>query len=581
MIRRLDQTSPMSIALPHRHFLAACLTLILVAAGCRDDPTRPPVPSQMIIANGDGQQGVVGAPLPAPLRIRVVAANGRGVPGVRVEWQASQGTMDPAQSTTDASGYAEARWTLGTVAGAQHATVAVTNLDGEELSATAVPDAPAVVSVLPRLVQLSTGGSVPLSAAVTDQYGNAITNSPLGWTSSNTAVARVDASGAVDAVGGGAAAVIVTAGNAHDTAHVKVDRVAWVAIAAGDYHTCALTLLGRLYCWGWNEYGQLGDGTTETRSEPVAIGGALRFSTLAAAYLHTCAITITGAAYCWGGNRSGEVGDGTTVRRPDPTPVSGGARFTSISAGIQLTCGVTDAGQSLCWGLNTDGQLGKGNTDPSSLPTPTIGPALAAIDVGAYSVTGLTAEGVAHSWGFNAGGPLATINTEPRVLSPSPVRGGLRFRTTSAGYFHGCGIELSGETYCWGTNIYGAIGDGTAGGPTDVKFTPVRVIAPAPFVAVAAGGHYTCGLTRQAEAYCWGLNDMGQLGVEPAQSIPLPARVRSTERFSRLGVNTNYKHTCGVTVAGDAWCWGYNAEGQLGNGTMTNSSLPVRVSEPR
>jgi len=141
------------------------------------------------------------------------------------------------------------------------------------------------------------------------------------------------------------------------------------ALSAGASHTCANITVGGtggLFCWGLNDNGQLGDGTTTERSSPAVVSGG-PFSSVAAGGSHTCALTSAGAAYCWGANDKGQLGDGTTTMRTSPVPVSGGLTFVALSAGGSHTCGVTVFG-TYCWGANGNGQLGNGATTDSAVP---------------------------------------------------------------------------------------------------------------------------------------------------------------------------------------------------------------------
>ena len=249
------------------------------------------------------------------------------------------------------------------------------------------------------------------------------------------------------------------------------------AISAGDEHTCALAPAGQAYCWGRNNNGQLGNGTTTTGQEvPTAVAGGLTFASISAGAQHTCALTAAGQAYCWGSNSTGQLGDGTTTVRLVPTAVVGGLTFASISVGFFHTCGITPAGQAYCWGSNGNfnfnqlaGQLGDG--------------------------------------------------TRSRRLVPTAVAGGLTFTSISAGAYHTCALTTTGQAYCWGTNETGPLGDGT----TTVRLVPTAVAGGLTFASISAGTQHTCGITLATQAYCWGSYLYGRLGVGrtiSARSVP-------------------------------------------------------------
>jgi alpha-tubulin suppressor-like RCC1 family protein len=143
---------------------------------------------------------------------------------------------------------------------------------------------------------------------------------------------------------------------------------AFATMALGMYHTCGLTPTGVVYCWGFNDQGQLGDGSTTSRPYPVAVPSSPGFVSLAAGGEHTCGLTSVGAAYCWGDNFAGDLGDGTGDARLFPVAVLGGIPFVRLSAGNSHTCGVTSGGAAYCWGDNQTGALGIGSRVASFVP---------------------------------------------------------------------------------------------------------------------------------------------------------------------------------------------------------------------
>jgi alpha-tubulin suppressor-like RCC1 family protein len=234
-----------------------------------------------------------------------------------------------------------------------------------------------------------------------------------------------------------------------------------IGAGANRNHTCGITSLDRIQCWGLNLHGQLGDGTDVNSAVPLEVPGGLAFTRVAQGFRHTCALTTTGAAYCWGSNAEGQLGDGTLEPRPAPTAVSGGLTFTSIAATFQHSCALTAAGAAYCWGANPDGQLGNGTNAPSSTPVAvTGGHVFASLIATPGGGCGLTAAGAAYCWGENSEGQLGDGTVTDRN-APVAVSGGHAFTTIGVGSRSGCGRTTAGEIVCWGGNAEGQLGDGT------------------------------------------------------------------------------------------------------------------------
>ena len=349
-------------------------------------------------------------------------------------------------------------------------------------------------------------------------------------------------------------------------------------VTAGIYHSCGLTPAGATYCWGQNQAGQLGDGTTSAESRPhaVTMPAGVTFASIAGGGTQTCALTPAGAAYCWGVNGSGEVGDGTLERRYTPVAVTGNLTFARIATGYQHTCGLTLAGAAYCWGVNGFGSLGDGTGAYKTSPAAVSGAyTFTRIATGEFHTCALTAAGAAYCWGLDRNGQLGDGGTTNQ-LSPVAVSAGPAFVRIAAGSDHTCGLTSAGAAYCWGFNGDGQLGDGT----TENRLAPTAAVMPSgvTFTEIIAGQFHTCGLTAGGAAYCWGFNGMGQLGDATTNRRSAPVQV--TGGLSFAAVSAGRYHTCGVTPADAAYCWGANEFGKLGDGTTTNRSTPTPVVQP-
>ena len=313
-------------------------------------------------------------------------------------------------------------------------------------------------------------------------------------------------------------------------------------------HTCAVSTTNHVYCWGNGASGQLGTSTTETcpmtscSTVPLPVdppaSGPGSFDSVAVAHLHSCAVGVDGRVYCWGGNPAGQLGDSTTSSRTTPDTVVGAFAnpFVAVHVGGSSACGLLSDGDMYCWGLNLFGELGDGTTDSRLSPVVVSGGLkFASFDVGDYLARGVEvgSEDV-FCWGRGSAGQLGTVATEGCDYagsivdcSTSPVRvsGGLSFESVSVGTWHACGVS-AGAIYCWGWNTFGRFGDG---GPGIVSTTPMPTTDPAEgpvtWSLVSAGRDHTCGVTTNGIGYCWGRNQVGQLGDGNTVDSSIPVRV--------------------------------------------------------
>jgi len=299
-----------------------------------------------------------------------------------------------------------------------------------------------------------------------------------------------------------------------------------LAISAGSAHTCALSAAGHVACWGENAHGELGSGSTEPTLEPLEVGGLSQVTQVAAGASHTCAVLATGGVQCWGLNEQYQLGAPTPTQALGPMAVPGLEGIRTIAAGATHTCAVTANGEVHCWGGNQHGELGVGAASVEPQPTP-------------RQVLGL----------------------------PGPMM------MAAAGRFHTCAVSPQGAVWCWGQNLFGALGDDTS---IDRSLPVQPVGLPSPAIALSAGAGGTCAVLSDGDVYCWGSNLNGQLGDGSRIHRGRPVKVTGLERAGRM-VSYGEEFSCATTQALRALCWGKNDEGQLGDGTDTPRELPAPV----
>jgi alpha-tubulin suppressor-like RCC1 family protein len=345
-------------------------------------------------------------------------------------------------------------------------------------------------------------------------------------------------------------------------------------IAVGSGNACAIKTDGQVYCWGSNQYGQVGlslpDGSTLPRQAIPQQVVSVSASSGAA-----CGLTSAQVAGCWGYNHFGQLGRGTTSPDANPTPFSvvGGLTFAKVVIGWTSACGLTPAGAVYCWGDNSFGQIGDGGPSTTRLtPTPVAGNrTFKDVSLIGAHVCALTTGGEAFCWGFNLAGQVGDGTTINQPV-PTAVGGGLRFAQVSSGLVNTCGLTASGSAYCWGSNTAGALGNGS----TTASTMPVAVQGGLSFTMLSSGGSTICGLNSGGAAYCWGNNAEGEVGDGSTTNRLTPTAVSGGHSFRSL--SSGWSAACGVTTAGEIWCWGSGSSGQLGDGLTADRNVPFRVT---
>jgi alpha-tubulin suppressor-like RCC1 family protein len=354
----------------------------------------------------------------------------------------------------------------------------------------------------------------------------------------------------------------------------------WVSVAGGaddSDHTVALKSDGTLWAWGWNGKGQLGDGTNTDSNVPVQITTVdNNWVTIAAGQDHTIALKSDGTLWAWGFNFLGQLGDGTNTDRNCPVQIGTDTDWVAIAAGDNHTIALKSDGTLWAWGFNFYGQLGDSTNGDSDVPI-LIGSATdwVAIAAGGWHTIALKSDGTLWAWGRNTFGQLGDNTTTQRNSPVQEVRTDTDWVQVAAGSTHTIALKSDGTLWAWGLNFSGQLGDNT----TTSKKIPVQEDGnDTDWVAIAAGDNHTIALKSNGTLWAWGFNSNGQLGDGTngfGKDKKAPVQIGSDTDW--VAIAGGGWHTIALKSDGTLWAWGLNGEGQLGDGTNTDKNAPVKI----
>jgi len=289
---------------------------------------------------------------------------------------------------------------------------------------------------------------------------------------------------------------------------------------------------------------------------------------------HTCAVVGDETIYCWGSNSQARLGLGVSGGSfATPQRLASSHRAVVVAAGPVHSCVATPEGRAKCWGSNLDSQLGLRDNPDSPAPQEVGGlDGVRSVAVGQGHSCALLAGGTVRCWGAGGFGQLGSGGFQGRAI-PEDVSGLADAIALTAGRFHACALRAVGAVVCWGNNQDGQLGSGSTG---DAASVPTTVAGLSDAIAIAAGDQHTCALRRAGSVVCWGGNAFGQLGRGSLTPSSTPVAVSGLGGVTSISAGSS--HTCARRVDGTARCWGSNSAGQLGDGTSgTVRSSPVTV----
>ncbi|MBI4823928.1 MAG: fibronectin type III domain-containing protein [Nitrospirae bacterium] len=331
----------------------------------------------------------------------------------------------------------------------------------------------------------------------------------------------------------------------------------------------AVSARGTVWAGGMNDYGQIGDGTTTSKTTLVQVGGISTVMRITAGMEHTVVLKEDGTVWAWGRNLKGQLGDGTTVDRHTPVQVKGLSDVTAIAAGWYHTVALKKDGTVWVWGRNYYGQLGDGTSADRSTPVQVKGLTdVTAIAAGWYHTVAVKKDGSVWAWGWNFRGQLGDGTTDDSKV-PIPVRDIKDVIALSAGQHHSVALKKDGTVWAWGWNDSGQIGNGTT---IPDKYLATEVKGLTGIKAIVAGGSHTLALKKDGSIWAWGANEYGQLGDGTSVPKSIPTKIEAVPDVYYIAAGMN--QTVALKSDGTLWAWGWG----LKVGQRQEKFTPVRIS---
>jgi alpha-tubulin suppressor-like RCC1 family protein len=357
------------------------------------------------------------------------------------------------------------------------------------------------------------------------------------------------------------------------------------SIGAGEIHSIATDPSGKVYTWGRNFDGQLGNGNNTSSNVAVAVTGlsGKTITAVAGGSYHSIALASDGTVYTWGRNNEGQLGNGNNTGSNVPVAVTGlsGKTITAIAGGYYHSIALASDGTVYTWGNNFDGQLGNGNNTASNVAvavTGLSGKTITAIAGGGAHSIALASDGTVYTWGYNFDGQLGNGNNSNSNV-PVAVTGlsGKTITSIAGGGGHSIALAPDGKVYTWGYNGFGQLGNGT----NTASNVPVAVtgLSGKTITSIAGGAFHSIALASDGTVYTWGYNFSGQLGNGNNTDSNVPVAVTGLSGETITAIAGGVGHSIALASDGTVYTWGYNGLGQLGNGNNTDSNVPVAVDQ--
>ena len=352
-------------------------------------------------------------------------------------------------------------------------------------------------------------------------------------------------------------------------------------ISAGSRHTLALKSDGTVWAWGENSYGQCGTPTDYAKNgenTPVRVSSLSNVTAVAGGGYHSLALKSDGTVWAWGGSDYySQLGNGTTGSSPTPVQVSSLSSVTAIAGGVDHSLALKSDGTVWAWGYNGDGQLGDGTTTNRNTPVQVSGlSSVIAIAGGGYHSLAMKSDGTVWAWGKDNAGQIGDGGTTGSgVYRKTPVQVFNLSKVTviAGGEYHSLAMKSDGTVWFWGDDY------GPTTGTTYVStLTPVQVSSLSNVTAIVGGKSHSLVLKSDGTVLAWGSNDFGKLGNGTYTDADRDTPVQVSSLSNVIAIAAGFNHSLSLKSDGSVWSWGNNEYGELGDGTNTQRTTPVQVS---
>ena len=391
------------------------------------------------------------------------------------------------------------------------------------------------------------------------------------------------------------------------------------SVLLGHYHSSAITSEGRIFTWGYNDNSQLGDGTKTDKNTPMEIGvnyiSSLQIylpisetiASMSVGEYHSSAITSEGRIFTWGLNDKGQLGNGTISDKSAPIEITSnfnlntGETITSMSLGLNHSSAISSEGRAFTWGSNYYGQLGHGTFASKSTPTEitsnfnlNTGETITSISLGEFHSSAITSDGRIFTWGRNDMGQVGNGAINTRIVAPTEITSnfnlniGETITSISLGHKHSSAITSEQRVFTWGDNEIGQLGYGTT---AEYRYTPTEITSNfnlntgETIINISLGGDHSSAITSEGRIFAWGFNGFGQLGIGTATNYePNRTPIEITSNFNLntgetiTSMSLGYTHTSAISSEGRVFTWGSNSGGRLGDGTIVSKYMPTEIT---